>query len=155
MQRNSSTIVNILLAEDNPADQELTRRVFEDSKVANQLFVVSDGVEAMEFLHNIGKYSDSKQFSTPDVILLDINMPKKDGKEVLAEIKNDPKLASIPVIMLTTSEHQKDIFESYKLGVNAYIAKPVDIEEFMRVVSSLENFWLKTAELPGLIKRSA
>ncbi len=139
----------ILLVEDNPADQEITRRALEDAKVNNELHVVNDGVEAMEYLRREGKYSDSADSPRPDLLLLDINMPKMDGKQVLDRVKSDEKLRTIPVIMLTTSSHERDVIESYNLGVNAYIAKPVDIGQFINVLKSLEEFWFAMVVLPS------
>ncbi|GMT41945.1 MAG: two-component system response regulator [bacterium] len=139
----------ILLAEDNPADQEITRRALEDAKVKNDLHVVGDGVEAMEYLRRQGKYSDSASSPRPDLLLLDINMPKMDGKQVLEKIKGDEELRTIPVVMLTTSSHERDVIKSYHLGVNAYILKPVDIGQFVAVLKNLEEFWFMMVVLPS------
>ncbi|MBI4666651.1 MAG: response regulator [Nitrospinae bacterium] len=138
----------ILLAEDNLADQELTRRVLDDSKIVNELFIVEDGVEALNYLRNEGKYTDKARHPLPDLILLDINMPRMDGKQTLMEIKKDPILRAIPVIMLTTSNHERDVIDSYKLGVNAYITKPVDFDQFINSIQRLKEFWLVVVTLP-------
>ena len=138
-------IAEILLVEDNPADVGLTREALQDAKVANNLHVVGDGVEAMAFLRREGKYSNSV---IPDLILLDLNLPKKDGRGVLAEIKADPKLKYIPVVVLTTSKSDEDVYRAYNLHANCYICKPVDFEQFIRIVSSLEEFWFTMVKLP-------
>lgn len=138
----------ILLAEDNPADQALVKRSLINHKVHIELFIVDDGVEAMEYLRQEGKYADPQTSPKPDILLLDIKMPKMDGKEVLREVKNDPVLKTIPVIMLTTSDYEKDIIESYNLGVNAFITKPVDFNQFMQAMFSIKCFWLCVAGLP-------
>ncbi|MBI5814265.1 MAG: response regulator [Nitrospinae bacterium] len=138
----------ILLVEDSPADQELVRRVMERSKIRNELLIVEDGVEAMAYLKNEGKYSDTSRFPKPDLVLLDINMPRMDGKQVLSEIRRDPGLKSVPVIILTTSTSEKDVFEAYHLGANAFISKPVDFEGFTDAIRQMESFWLMVATLP-------
>jgi two-component system response regulator len=137
--------IEILLVEDNPGDVELTREALRDAKVANRLHVAEDGAEAVEFLFRRGKYTDVPR---PDIILLDLNLPKKDGRQVLAEIKNEPELAGIPVVVLTTSEADEDILRVYQLHANCYITKPVDFPRFMHVVQSIENFWLSVVKLP-------
>jgi len=138
----------VLLVEDNPADQQLTIRAFQQGKLNTKLFLVSDGQEAMDYLLHMDKFSDIKENLRPDLILMDINMPRKDGKQVLKEIRSTPELKAIPVIMLTTSDQEKDIIDSYNLGVNAYISKPVRIKDFMHVVSKLEEFWFTLTLLP-------
>ncbi|MBI1910962.1 MAG: response regulator [Deltaproteobacteria bacterium] len=143
MLRNNQ--VEILMVEDNPADVRLTEEAFKDAKVLNNMSVVGDGVEAMAFLRREGKYANAAK---PDLILLDLNLPKKDGREVLAEIKNDPELKRIPVVILTTSEDEKDILKAYDLHVNAYVRKPVDLDQFMKVVEAVEDFWLTVVKLP-------
>jgi len=148
MDKNNSNLVVVLLVEDNPADQQLTIRAFKKGRVNINLQIANDGVEAMEYLHAEGKYSNRKEYPIPDLILLDINMPRKNGKQVLKEIKTDQNLKIIPVIMLTTSDQEKDIIDSYKLGVNAYISKPVRINDFMDVVNKLENFWFSLNKVP-------
>lgn len=144
--QTSARPIEILLVEDNPGDVRLTEEVFREAKIQNNLQVVMDGVEAMAFLRREGKYADSPQ---PDIILLDLNLPKKDGREVLAEIKADPVLRRIPVVALTTSKAEEDILKTYALHLNCYIVKPVDFEQFMKVVSSIEDFWLTVVKLPG------
>jgi two-component system, chemotaxis family, response regulator Rcp1 len=138
--------IEILLVEDSPADVDLTREALEDAKVRNNLSVVADGVEALAFLRREGRYADAPH---PDLILLDLNLPRKDGREVLAEIKADSKLRRIPVVILTTSEAEQDIVASYNLHANCYVSKPVDLEQFIRVVKSIEDFWLAIVKLPG------
>lgn len=141
------TLVEILMVEDNPADVRLTREAFKDAKVLNNMSVVVDGEEALMFLRHQGNYSDAPR---PDLILLDLNLPKKDGREVLAEIKSDPALRRIPVVVLTTSEDEKDILKAYDLHVNAYITKPVNLDQFMKVVEAVEDFWLTVVKLPEM-----
>ncbi len=138
--------VEILLVEDNPGDVRLTQEAFKENKVRNSLNVVEDGLEAMAFLHRASKYNEAPR---PDLILLDLNLPKKDGREVLAEIKEDPNLKSIPVVVLTTSKAEEDIIKNYNLHANCYITKPVDLEQFIVVVKSIEDFWLTIVKLPS------
>ncbi|MEI6457181.1 MAG: response regulator [bacterium] len=138
--------VEILLVDDNPADVALTQEAFLDNKHCNNLNVVNDGVEAMDFLHKRGQYASAP---TPDLILLDLNMPRKDGREVLAEIKADDELKYIPVVIMTVSNDDKDILESYRLHANCYVKKPVKFTEFVEVVRSLENFWFSVVTLPS------
>ena len=135
----------ILLVEDNPGDVRLTREILADSKVRNQLVVAGDGEEAMEVLRREGRFRDRPR---PDVILLDLNLPRKDGREVLAEIKADPALATIPVVILTSSEAEEDVLKSYDLQANCYVTKPIDLHDFMKVVKSVEDFWLEIVKLP-------
>jgi chemotaxis family two-component system response regulator Rcp1 len=137
--------IRILMVEDNPDDVELTVEALKDGKVANILTVVRDGEEAMAYLRGEAEYQGSVR---PDLILLDINMPRKDGREVLKEIKDDPRLRRIPVVILTTSEAEEDILHTYDLHANCYITKPVDFDQFLRVVKSIENFWLTVVKLP-------
>jgi CheY-like chemotaxis protein len=137
--------IEILLVEDNAADVRLTREAFDDAKVLNNLNVVGDGVEAMEYLRREGKYADAIR---PDLVLLDLNMPRKDGREVLAEVKGDPDLMRIPVVILTVSKAEEDVLKSYNLHANCYISKPVNLAQFLKVVESIENFWLTIVELP-------
>jgi CheY-like chemotaxis protein len=137
--------VEILLVEDNPGDVRLTIEGLKESKVSNNLHVVEDGVEAMAFLRREGKYSEAVR---PDLILLDLNLPKKDGREVLTEIKADKNLRTIPVVVLTTSEAEQDILKAYMLHANCYITKPVDLEQFISVVTSIEDFWFSIVKLP-------
>jgi CheY-like chemotaxis protein len=139
--------VEILLVEDNPGDVRLTEEALKESKVLNNLYVATDGVDAMDFLHCEGKYSDAPH---PDLILLDLNLPKKDGREILEEIKADDKLKRIPVVVLTTSKAEEDILRMYDQHANCYITKPIDFEQFIEVVQSIENFWLTIVKLPPL-----
>jgi CheY-like chemotaxis protein len=135
----------ILLVEDNLGDIRLTEEVLRESKVSNRLSVARDGVEALAFLRREGTFADAPQ---PDLILLDLNLPKKDGREVLAEIKADQWLRQIPVVILTTSKAEEDVLKSYRLHANCYITKPVDFEQFFNVVRSIEDFWLCVVKLP-------
>ena len=135
----------ILLVENNPGDVRLTKEALKEATFVNNLHVVGDGVEALSFLHKIDKHADAIR---PDLILLDLNMPRKDGREVLAEIKTDPELKNIPVVILTTSNTDEDVLRSYDLHANCYITKPVDVDQFMAVVQAIEAFWMKTVELP-------
>ena len=138
--------LKILLVEDNPGDVRLTREAFNEAKVSNRLDVVSDGVEALNYLRRRGGYANAPR---PDLILLDLNLPKKDGREVLAEIKVDPELRKIPVVVLTTSRAEEDIIRSYDLHANCYITKPVDFSKFINVIKSVEDFWLTVVKLPA------
>ena len=138
--------IEILLVEDNPGDIELTQEAFADSKICNNVYAVNDGVEAIDFLKKKGKYADAV---TPDVVLLDLNMPRMDGKEVLEIVKNDINLRLIPIVILTSSEAEKDVVRSYKLHANCYINKPVDLTRFLEVVKAVEDFWLSVVKLPG------
>ena len=137
--------INILLVEDNPGDARLTMEAFREAKVRNDVRVVSDGVEALAFLRREDKYANAPR---PDFILLDLNLPRKDGREVLEEIKSDENLRRIPVAILTTSRAERDILSSYDLHANCYVSKPVDFEEFIRVVRGIEDFWLSIVKLP-------
>ena len=136
--------IEILLVEDNPGDARLTREALRDAKVRNNLHVVPDGVEALAFLHRQGKHAGVPK---PDLILLDLNLPKKDGREVLEEIKQNDNFRHIPIVILTTSQAEKDIIESYRLRANAFVTKPVDLEQFLKVVRSIEHFWLEIVKL--------
>ena len=137
--------VKILLVEDNPGDVLLTEEALREGKVHNDLYVAEDGMEAIAFLRREGKYADMPR---PDVVLLDLNLPKMDGREVLAAIKADPNLKRIPVVILTTSSADEDILKSYDLHANCYITKPVDLEQFIAVVKSVEDFWFTIVKLP-------
>ena len=137
--------VEILLVEDNPGDVRLTLEAFKENKMHNNLHVVGDGVEALAFLRREDQYADVPR---PDLILLDLNLPKKDGREVLTDIKDDENLRRIPVVILTTSRAEEDILKTYDLHVNCYITKPVDLDEFIRVMRSIEDFWLTIVKLP-------
>jgi CheY-like chemotaxis protein len=137
--------VEILLVEDNPGDERLTREALKEGKVYSNLHWVKDGVEAMEFLRREGRYKDVPR---PDIILLDLNLPKKDGREVLQDIKNDDELKRIPVVVLTTSKAEEDVLRTYNLHANCYVTKPVDLEKFIVVVKSIDVFWLTVVTLP-------
>lgn len=143
--QSSGKPIEILLVEDNPGDVRLTQEAFKEGKINNNLNVVSDGVEALAYLRKEGQYANTQQ---PDVILLDLNLPKKDGYEVLAEIKRDSDLKRIPVVILTTSEAERDILQTYYMHANCYITKPVDLDQFITVVKSIETFWLNVVKLP-------
>ena len=137
--------IDILLVEDNPGDERLTREALREGKVYHKLHWVKDGVEALEFLRKQGKYKGTPR---PDIILLDLNLPKKDGREVLQEIKADERLMRIPVVILTTSKAEEDVLKTYTLHANCYVTKPVDLEQFIKVVQSIDNFWLTVVTLP-------
>jgi chemotaxis family two-component system response regulator Rcp1 len=141
----TSRPVDILLVEDNPGDVRLTLEALRDSKMSNNMNVVEDGAEAMAFLRQEGEYANAPR---PDVILLDLNLPKKDGREVLAEIKTDENLRCIPVVVLTTSQAEEDILRTYNLQANCYVTKPLDLDQFIKVVRSIEEFWLTIVKLP-------
>jgi CheY-like chemotaxis protein len=143
--RNAVTPIEILLVEDSAGDVRLTKEALRDAKVQNNLHVASDGLEAIAFLFRQGKHANAPR---PDLILLDLNLPKKSGQEVLEEIKLDPSLKSIPVVMLTTSAAEEDILRSYQLYANCYITKPVDLDQFLKVVKTIDNFWLAIVKLP-------
>ena len=145
MNSISARPIQILLVEDSPSDAKLTLAALKLAKVVNQVSHVEDGVEAMEFLRQEGKYAQSQR---PDLILLDLNLPRKDGREVLEELKADPDFQLIPVVILTTSQAEQDIIRSYKLHANCYITKPVNFDRFLEVVQSIENFWLTVVALP-------
>lgn len=142
---NLARPVEILLVEDNPGDVELTAEALRAGKISNQMHVVEDGESAMAFLRKQGGYAGAP---CPDVVLLDLNLPRKDGREVLAEIKADPGLKKIPVIILTTSQAEEDILRAYNLAANCYITKPVDLDQFTKVVQSIEDFWFTVVKLP-------
>jgi len=139
--------IEILLIEDSPADVRLTRLALREARVRNNVGVAVDGVDAMDFLHRRGKHAG---MPTPDLILLDLNLPRKDGREVLQEIKQDERLRQIPVVVLTTSQSDQDVLRSYQLSANAYVTKPVDLEQFLHVVRSIEGFWLQVVRLTRL-----
>ena len=142
--------VNILLVEDNPGDADLAREALLDSKLNNSLDVVDDGEKAMAYLRREGVYGEAPR---PDLILLDLNLPKKDGREVLAEIKSDDDLRRIPVVILTTSRAEEDVLKTYDLHANCYITKPIDLNQFLHVVRSIEDFWLSIVVLPPKERR--
>jgi len=143
--QNFPASIEVLLVEDSPGDVRLTREALKDAKVQVGLHVASDGIEAIEFLKREGKHANAPR---PDLILLDLNLPRKDGREVLKEIKEDAALKSIPVVILTTSASEADILRSYQLHANCYISKPVDLEGFLKVVQSIDSFWLSVVKLP-------
>lgn len=138
--------IEILLVEDSPGDVRLVQEALKEGKMNNNISVVRDGVEALAFLRQEDKYAGAPR---PDIILLDLNLPKKDGREVLAEIKEDPNLKRIPIVVLTTSEAEQDILKAYNLHANCYITKPVDLDQFITVVKSIEDFWLTIVKLPA------
>ncbi|MBU1050202.1 response regulator [Candidatus Bipolaricaulota bacterium] len=144
--RQAGDMIDILLVEDNEGDARLAKEALKEAKVANTLHWVEDGEEAMKFLHQEGKYSESPR---PQVILLDLNLPKKDGREVLAAIKHDEALRRIPVVILTASEAESDIMKTYDLHANCYITKPIDLDQFLKVVKAIEGFWLTIVKLPN------
>jgi len=137
--------IEVLLVEDDPGDVLMTREAFEDNKVRNRLTVVSDGAEALAYLRREGEYADAVR---PDLILLDLNLPRRDGREVLAEIKSDERLHQIPVVVLTTSQSEEDVLRSYQLHANAYVTKPVDFDRFIEVVRQIDDFFLTVVKLP-------
>ncbi len=137
--------IEVLLVEDNPGDVRLTREALKEGKVHNNLHVAPDGVEALAFLRREGKYADAVR---PDLILLDLNLPRKSGREVLEEVKGDPALRNIPDVILTSSQAEQDILRAYDLHANCYVSKPVDLDQFITVVHSIENFWFTIVKLP-------
>lgn len=137
--------VEILLVEDNPGDVRLTQEALKESKIINHLSVVTDGVEAVEYLRREGRFAQAVR---PDLILLDLNLPRKNGREVLAEIKEDQDLRRIPVVILTISQDEEDVFKAYNLHANCYVNKPLDLNRFLKVVQSIEDFWLTIVKLP-------
>ena len=148
-EQERTTPVEILLVEDNPGDVRLTQEALKESKVTNNLSVAEDGVEALAFLKREGKYTDAPR---PDLLLLDLNLPKKDGRELLEEIKADENLKRIPVVVLTTSKAEEDILRMYDQHANCYITKPIDFDQFIDVVKSIEDFWLTIVKLPSDIQ---
>jgi len=145
MGDNIMNSIDILIVEDNKGDARLIKEVFNENKVFNSLHFVNDGVEAMDFLFTRGKY---KGVPKPDLIILDLNLPRKDGREVLSEIKSDNKLKHIPVVIMTISQAEEDIFKSYNLHANCYITKPIDLNQFIKIIKSIENFWFSVVKLP-------
>lgn len=146
MVSRSGRPIEILLVEDNAPDVRLTKEALKEGKVRNNLAVVSDGVEALDYLYRRGSYANATR---PDIILLDLNLPRKDGREVLAEIKADPSLRRIPIVVLTTSSAEEDVIKTYDLHVNCYITKPVDMEQFVSVVKAIDSFWFEVVRLPS------
>ncbi|MEI7536128.1 MAG: response regulator [Comamonadaceae bacterium] len=142
---NGTRLIEILMVEDNPGDVRLTREAMKEGKISNRLSVVGDGVEALEFLRRQGRFAEAPR---PDLILLDLNLPRKDGREVLAEVKSDPALRTIPVVVLTTSHADEDVIRAYNLHANCYITKPVDFNQFMKVVQQIDDFWVNLVTLP-------
>jgi len=147
----NADLISVLLIDDDPGDVLLVREAFEEHKVGNLLSVVSDGVQAMEYVRAQSSYSDATR---PDLILLDLNLPRKSGIEVLEEIKSDPALSTIPVVVLTTSEAEEDIVRAYKLHANAYITKPVDFEQFTKIVHQIDDFFIGLVKLPPSAARA-
>jgi chemotaxis family two-component system response regulator Rcp1 len=143
--RNNGNVVEILLVEDNPADVRLTLEALKEGRIANNLSVTYDGVEALEFLRKLGKHANAPSV---DLILLDLNLPRKDGREVLAEVKADNDLKYIPVVVMTTSKAEEDILKSYNLHANCYVVKPIDFDKFIEVVKAIEDFWVSIVTLP-------
>jgi two-component system response regulator len=141
-----ATPVDVLLVEDDPGDELMTREAFEDNKIGNTQHVVRDGEEALDFLYKRGEHTGAPR---PDLILLDLNLPKYDGRQVLERIKSDPDLSHIPVVVLTTSAAEEDILRSYKLHANAYVTKPVDLEQFIAAVRQIDDFFVQVVRLPG------
>jgi two-component system, chemotaxis family, response regulator Rcp1 len=139
-------LVDILVVEDNPGDARLIMEVLKSNKIYNSLHIVKDGIEAMEFLNRKGKYAD---VPIPDIIFLDLNLPRKDGREVLAEIKSDEMFKQIPVVIMTMSQSDEDILRSYRLHANCYVTKPIDLDRFVKVVESIEDFWFSLVKLPS------
>jgi CheY-like chemotaxis protein len=147
--REHAYTATVLLAEDNPAEQNLARRSLHKGRIQCDLRVVSDGEEAMDYLLQRGRYADPDDAPRPELVLLDLNMPRLDGRQVLEQMKSDAALCTIPVVVLTTSRHEEDVVHSYKLGCNSFINKPLDVEEFIRVLRQLGKYWLKLVVLPG------
>ena len=142
---NDTRSIEILLVEDNPGDARLTLEAMREAKVRNRIHVVEYGVEAMQFLRREGRFGDAPR---PDLILLDLNLPKKDGRAVLAEVKADPALKRIPVVVLTTSRAEEDVLRAYDLHANCYVTKPVDLAQFMKIVAQIDEFWVRVVTLP-------
>ena len=149
MKNQGSKPVTLLLAEDDPDDRLLARQALEKSRLASDLRFVEDGEELLDYLRRRGKFADPKQSPRPGLILLDLNMPRKDGREALREIKNDPKLRAIPIVVLTTSKSEEDVTRTYNLGVNSYITKPVRFAALVEVMQAIGKYWFEVVELPG------
>jgi CheY-like chemotaxis protein len=146
--KNQKQTITILMADDDADDRQMTQDAFEENRLTNDLRFVENGVELMDYLYRQGKYSDPEQSPRPGLILLDLNMPKKDGREALEEIKKDPNLRTIPIVVLTTSKQEEDIHRSYQLHANSYITKPVTFEQLVNVVKNVQRYWLEIVELP-------
>lgn len=142
---DTMNVIDILLVEDDPGDVLMTQEAFEHHKIRNRLFVVSDGVEALQFLRREGEYADAPR---PGLVLLDLNLPRKDGRDVLAEVKTTPELSAIPIVVLTTSKAEEDVLRSYELHANAFITKPVDFERFIDIIRQIDDFFVTVATLP-------
>ena len=145
IMNDNSAPIGILLVEDNPGDARLAVEALKESKVSNELYHVEDGVEAMDFLHQRKEYAD---VPPPDLVLLDLNLPRKDGREVLEQIKDDAKLRLVPVVVLTTAAAERDLLKTYDLHANAYVIKPMDLDQFIEVVQAIESFWFMVVKLP-------
>ena len=139
--RSEEEPINILLVEDNPIDIKIAKRSLKEGRITNKMYVVRDGQEALDFIRNMGEYEDAAKAPKPDLILLDINLPKLDGIEVLKELKKDPKYKRIPVVMLTMSDDEKDIFNGYDNGANSYITKPVEFDKFLKAIKAINFYW--------------
>ncbi|OBH51198.1 two-component system response regulator [Mycobacterium colombiense] len=146
MTTTEGRAIDILLVEDDPGDELITREAFEHNKLKNRLHVAHDGEEGLDYLYRRGEYADAPR---PDLILLDLNLPKYDGRQLLEKIKSDPDLARIPVVVLTTSSAEEDILKSYRLHANAYVTKPVDLDQFMKAVRQIDEFFVQVVRLPG------
>jgi CheY-like chemotaxis protein len=146
--KNEGKMITILLADDDPDDQQLTREAFVENRLVNDLVCVNDGEELMDYLHRRGRYSEMEKTPLPGLILLDLNMPRKDGREALKEIKADPNLRRIPIVVLTTSKAEEDILRSYDLGVNSYVTKPVTFKSLVDLVKVLGQYWFEVVRLP-------
>jgi CheY-like chemotaxis protein len=145
MENTGSESIDILVVEDNPGDARLIREILNENKLYSSLNIVNDGVEAMAFLNNEGKFSSAPK---PELIILDLNLPRKDGREVLAEVKAHEELKHIPIVIMTISQAEEDILKTYKLHANCYITKPIDLTEFIKVIKSIEDFWFSVVKLP-------
>lgn len=145
MKNSNLKVIDILVVEDNTGDARLIKEVLNDNKVFSSFYLAKDGVEAMDFLHNRGNFKTAPK---PDLIILDLNLPRKDGREVLAEVKNDEDLKHIPIVIMTISQAEEDILKSYNLHANCYITKPIDLNQFIKVVKSIEDFWFSIVKLP-------
>ncbi|UZR93353.1 response regulator [Chondrinema litorale] len=150
MEKDNAKPIVILYADDDPEDRMLAQDAFEESRLANDLHFVEDGEELMDYLLNRGKYEDEKQYPNPGLILLDLNMPRKDGREAIKEIKDVPKLKPIPIVVLTTSRAEEDILKTYNLGINSFITKPVTFEGLVDIMKTLGKYWFEIVELPKI-----